>query len=689
MRIYLYSFSLILISACTSNATPSLNEARSDGSLVRADESSLSHYFQEIYNQQNNKPSDTETSGTSPNETASSDGAEGSGVSGTNLQETGIDEADLIKTDGHYIYSIDSTKPATPNHPGPADEAIADNPDSNSIRIMESQGADLRPVKRIDNLVPDSRLSGLYLTDDGTQLIATASPGGNYSTSWFYPDYFASQKTNLLFINVKDPANAAVTTELHFEGALIASRRVDDTLYLALRHYPSSNLDPASNDKNQAPEPRLATDFLPSYSINQAPEQPLVTPSDCYLQPTAKRSADIITLVAVELKSDTPTLNSRCFVGSSEALYASTEALYLATTRYNYRVSGGNAEYDPGITTDIHKFSFDALNLEYRGSAEIRGHLGWHQDRKSFRFSEKGGLLRVLTFVEDLRAGATESSRGAVRQSVPTADQSPVLLTILKEDPNNRALVEVAHLPNSARPDPIGLPGERLYASRFIDDRAFLVTFRVTDPIYLLDLSNSADPFVAGALKIDGYSDYFHPISDTLLLGIGKETIPDNRQGQWGDGRGAWYQGVKLSLIDISDPAHLREADKIVLGKRGTEAAVLRDHHGLTGLRQGDTYRVALPVSLYEREGSRTSAIQPWSYYNYSQAGLYRFDISVPDQTITAIPPLVVSDYTQHPLGQNVDNDRSIIMGDDVHYLHWGKFWSQDWAAQGAISGPQ
>ena len=708
-----YLFSLTFLTACASDSGSPLNEARSAGSLVPTDENSLSAYLKEAFDQSSNgKPNDEAPPEVATSESESADSAGSSGVSGTNLQESGVDEADLIKTDGRYIYSIDKSEQA--NTTGPADEVIVENPSSNSVRIMDSQGTGLTQVRRIKNPASDSQLSGLYLTEDKTRLVAIASQSGNYYGSWFYPGSFANQRTDLLFIDVQNPASAAVKTELHIDGALISSRRTGNTLYLAMRHYPSGYPDPAAaGNENQDSTPPPAVDFLPTYSINQGPKHPLVLPSECYLQPSAKHSASIITLVAVDLSTDTdtdtPTLNSRCFVGSSEALYASTEALYLATTRYDYQVSGDNVVYSPGITTDIHKFSFDALNLEYRGSAEVRGHLGWHQDRKSFRFSEKDGLLRLLTFAEDqwgtaavddegpIQGGTVETSErliappddGSNGGPPSTTRKSPVLLTILKEDPNKTALQQVAQLPNKNHPEPIGLPGEKLYASRFIGDRAFLVTFRVTDPLYILDLSKPTDPFVAGSLKVDGYSDYLHPISDTLLLGVGKNAIPDERQGETGDGRGAWYQGVKLSLIDISDPGHPREASKIVLGKRGTEAAVLRNHHGLTGLLSGDTYRIALPVSLHEREGSQTTSIKPWSYYNYSQAGLYRFDISIVNQTITEIPPLVVSDYNQHPIGQNVDNDRSVIMGDNVHYLHWGQFWSQDWAAQGAITGPR
>lgn len=118
-------------------------------------------------------------------------------------------------------------------------------------------------------------------------------------------------------------------------------------------------------------------------------------------------------------------------------------------------------------------------------------------------------------------------------------------------------LALVGELPNARHPEPLGKPGEQLYATRFVGTRGFLVTYRLTDPLYVLNLADPADPRVAGELQVSGYSDYLFPLTDTLLLGVGKDAVSDNSAG---DGRFAWYQGVKLALIDVSNPAQPREA---------------------------------------------------------------------------------------------------------------------------------
>ena len=100
---------------------------------------------------------------------------------------------------------------------------------------------------------------------------------------------------------------------------------------------------------------------------------------------------------------------------------------------------------------------------------------------------------------------------------------------------------------------------ERIYSARFVGARGYLVTFRETDPFYVLDLSDPRNPKLSGELKIPGYSSYLHPISDGRVLGVGKEG-----------------QNVKLSLFDVSDPAHPSEKAKYTLDEYWSE--VLNNH---------------------------------------------------------------------------------------------------------------
>ncbi len=98
-------------------------------------------------------------------------------------------------------------------------------------------------------------------------------------------------------------------------------------------------------------------------------------------------------------------------------------------------------------------------------------------------------------------------------------------------------------------------PDERIYSVRFMGDTGYFVTYRETDPLFSVDLSDPSNPQVMDALKIPGFSNYLHFYSDNLLLGLGEENNPNT-----GD-----FMGLKLSMFDISDPYDIREIDKTVL----------------------------------------------------------------------------------------------------------------------------
>ncbi|MEE9326360.1 MAG: beta-propeller domain-containing protein [Cocleimonas sp.] len=685
------------------------------GKLIRSNEAALSTYFKDSIKRSNITGGD-DVEAVNGDFSVNAPSLDGSGdspqVSSTNIQEQGVDEADLIKTDGRYVYSV--SKPARV-FGGVTDTPTIDNPDnlpnssslapdnsidtSDEIRIIDTQGATgFVEVKYFSDDENKWNISGLYLHQGENRLVALSSRRQDVYANWFDSRFFANQNTELVLMDVSAPANASIETTINFDGQLIDSRRNGDTLYMVLRHFPDYQY---VNDTEL--EGTSTDDFLPTFSKGNGSRELLAKAQDCYVEEGQKGSRDIITLVAVDLTSANPAIKSQCYVGNVEAIYASTQSLYLATTRWNYQVNNGIADYaETKVTTDIHKFAYEGLDFDYRGSGEVDGHLGFRQSSKSFRFSESQDELRVITFDEDIwqvlelpiivddGIVPTENGEGtddAVSVS-PTDIKSPVVLSILKEDTAAKSLKLISKLPNKAHPEPIGLPGERLYATRFIGDRAYVVTFRITDPLYILDLSNSSEPFIAGELKIDGYSEILQPITDTLLLGVGKDAVPSQGGIFGGDGRGAFYQGIKLSLIDVSDAANPREVDKVIIGKRGSESTALNTHHGLTTLKVGDDYRVALPVRLHEDASPIFDGGDSVSHFHqFKQLGLYRYEIDVNTQKINQLPAMIIDKSSDN--FPQIENDRSVLINNEVYYMHNGKFWLQDWQGNDAIIGPK
>ncbi|WGZ95090.1 MAG: beta-propeller domain-containing protein [Candidatus Thiothrix putei] len=580
--------------------------------------------------------------------------------SSTNTQETSVDEADRLKTNGNYLYTAALDKPI--------------------VRIFKANQATTQAVAELP-LSNDTNtvLTGLYL--DGSHLAALAEDQQQVGIwdGWFTPSYWRNQQSQVHLLNVADPAAPAQTSKLTLEGQMISSRRIGSTLYLATRHtptlkglieYPTTDTEAAANRDliNQA----TLSDFLPDYRVNDGTGQELFAADDCFMtQYNGKDDyqTSIISLLTLDLTSSNPIPQGKCFAGDTETLYASSEAIYLATTHYNYTtaqvadatVSNTVTNYDTAITTDLHKFSL-ANGITYQGSGRVNGHLGWQQDLKPFRMSEHNGVLRLITYT------GSWSNRTA----------SPASLYTLQENTATQSLDILAKLPNDTRPAPLGKPGEQIYATRFLGDKGYLVTFQTTDPLYLLDLSNPRDPFIASELQIDGYSDYLHPVGNHYLLGIGKDAVA---VAGGDEGRGAWYQGVKLSLIDISNPAAPYEKEKIIIGKRGTETGVSQSHHALTTLQQGNNLQLALPVSLHESAPSYAPS-GPSTHYSWTQDELYRLNINTVTGTMQALPPIVGTVKNSADIygySYQWPYDRSVMIDTYVHYLHGDKVISQAW----------
>lgn len=583
-------------------------------------------------------------------------------VSSTNTQETNVDEADRLKTDGEYLYAAELNTP--------------------SLNIFKANQASAPFVSKI-TLGTDSnaRLSGLYLDTANKTLVALAEEQQMYGiwSRWFIPSYWQNQQTQMYLLNVANPANPVQTAKLTVDGQAISSRRIGSTMYVATRHsptlpgleqYPSTEAAAAAN-RTLINNAKLA-DFLPDYQLNGGSKTDIFNGNDCFMtQYTDKKSyqTSIVSLLAIDLNSATPIPQGKCFAGDTETLYASTEAIYLATTSYNYSndaltstvVSNDTAvstsiAYAPNISTDLHKFSL-AGGINYKGSGRVEGHLGWQQEMKPFRLSEHNDVLRLITYVGE----------------TPSTNPTPARLYTMQENAATQSLDIIGKLPNNNRPAPLGKPGEQIYATRFLGDRGYLVTFRATDPLYALDLSKPTDPVMLGELEIDGYSDYLHPVGEHYLLGIGKDAVPDTTSA-WGDGRGAWVQGVKVALIDVTDPTNPREQDKIIIGKRGTDTAVSQSHHALTSLQRGNNLQVAFPVSLHE--GGTDYPPGPSAYYNWSRDQLYRLNINTQTGAMQALPPLVSNSATQDYLWPY---DRSVMIDNYVYYLHGDKVLSQAW----------
>jgi hypothetical protein len=595
----------------------------------------------------------------------------------TTLQEIGVDEADLVKADATYVYSIDPL----PNNAGRLllnRQKLSTS--SSSPNLTPSDSYKLGFSKGVDG-------TSLYLDADRNQIaaIGTQSAGWFYSTmpakDWFVPTSWRNGATEVLLVNAPATGSLKQTRHIKLGGHLIGSRRIGATLYMVLRSYPQVMTANSSSVK--------ATDYLPTISVDGAAVQALVDPAACLLQSgNASSSADVITLVAIGLATDKHTHAARCFTGGTEAFYMSEQNIYLATTRKSYSMSGTVPFYAASTSIDIHKFALQGLNMAYRGSGNVKGHLGFDQNRKSFRMGEFNGALHVVTetrttwffpVIVPLPVATPIAGAAPIPPVAAITPVAPITSTVIAESPGKLSVLQeklgtltlVSELPNAKRPEPLGKPAERLYASRFLGNKGYLVTYRLTDPLYVLDLTDPTDPKIAGSLEVSGYSDYLFPLNDSLLLGVGKDAASD---GTAGDGRMAWYQGVKVSLIDISVPSKPVEADRLIIGKRGTDATVLQDHHGIAIQIANGQAKVAMPVKVHQAPTPYMNGGQS-DYYGFTRNETAKIEINLSQKKLTAKTSLPSSIKSE----RWISNDRALIFMDQVHFYQDGVWVTGGW----------
>jgi len=647
-------------------------------------------------------------------------------VTTTNVQEVGVDEQDRMKSDGEFLYVLDNQydygEPVfgipvdTPEVASvsllvdvlPVDggtSAVSDSvaglsiaPAPNvttKVRILSLQtdAPDATPVTDLEVDLGGASADGMYLykTDAKRSLILTSTSFPNYYSAWNDSAAFGQSRSLVTKLDVTDPSQSSVENTFQIDGQIISSRRIGNNLFLASRYYPAiRGIDRYSmtpEEYDAALENADLSQALPKMTHTaDGTVTNLIDPAGCFVAAKPEStdyyySPDIVTLAVVDLET-LQLKDSECFLGATETLYATPNSVFLATTKWDYsgfptlelEDSDTALTYvDPRVDTDIHQFSIEGSQLTYSGSGVVAGHLGWNPLRKPFRMSEKDGYLRVATF--------SDAQNDAV---------SPINVSVLKLA-GDGDLTRVAQLPNANNPEHIGKPGEQLYASRYLGDRGYLVTFRQTDPLYVIDFSNPEDPKLAGELEIDGYSDYLQPIGENFLLGIGKDAVaaPEG----FGDGFGALTQGVKLSLFNVADANNPYEVHSIVVGERGTEAVALQNHRAITVQTATDTHptRIAFGIDVAGLADPRPTN-EPSTWYQWNFTGLHGFEINTGDSpSIEKRGVMVVnsaSNQLSSPYGYYGD-DRSVIVGDSVYYVHGSSVYAANWSDLSNFTGPR
>lgn len=567
--------------------------------------------------------------------------------SGSLRQEAGVDEPDLLATDGAYLYTLQSVAGATrlQVHARAADGSVQ------PVKALALDASGAYPGT-LEGMVLAPAAGALAVVSQPYQLADTLPPCAGEVCPAILPYPVLRRGVAVQRVDVTRPAEAAPGERVEIDGRLVDSRRVGDSLVVVTAFVPRLLADSlpagATAAQREAAIAAVSTaDLLPRLRRNGGASEALLAETDCWLQ-TANGSValEITTVTVFDLASATLAQRSRCFVGGSEALYMTPASLYLATTRWTYTTQGnGLVAYPAEIRTDIHKFGFSGGLPAYRASADVPGHLGWNTEQKPYRLSEWNGDLRVLSYTAPFGWGPVADG------STPP---SPAQLTVLREAAGSATLQTVATLPNTRRPEAIGKAGEQVYGVRFLGARGYVVTFRQTDPLYVLDLADPADPRIAGALEAPGFSNWLYPLDGGLLLGVGRDADTAGR-----------LLGVKVALFDVADAARPLQLGGLTLGGAGSSTALDGSRHGLDYLMVDGVARVALPASLVD-SGAGTA-----------QRALLRFEVDTRARTLTA--PSALGARTESAYGGAPWQERSVQIGAQVYHLRDGLLTAYGW----------
>ncbi len=434
---------------------------------------------------------------------AAADSAPGADYS-TASQVEGVDEADIVKTDGQYIYAASGSQ----------------------LRIYEAAGADSRLIGRAE-------LSGK--DGDGSLEIAELYLSGS-TLAVLCSDYRWDEETGssaraiVQLLDVSEPADVRFGECLGQDGNYHDSRLMDGVLYLISDYY---LWDYGEDD---APER-----YIPALYTNEVSRLP--EPGCILLPETLPQGAGYTVVSAIDLASGRR-LDSYTVLDSVSTVYMSRTSLYLCADRYAETESDPRTEnkytvvdYSSGAVTGITAFELEG-GLALRASGELPGRL-----LDQFSLDEKDGYLRLaVTESADQWSVYTDPAYDFVNYRWGETRQSSSLYIL------DGALNIVGSLTGLGQ-------DEQIYSVRFDGDLCYFVTFRQTDPLFAADLSDPARPELLSALKLPGFSSYLHVYGDGLLFGL----------GQWADEETGFAQALKLAMYDSSDPAELRELDMLLL----------------------------------------------------------------------------------------------------------------------------
>ncbi|MEA4915537.1 MAG: beta-propeller domain-containing protein [Christensenella sp.] len=427
--------------------------------------------------------------------------AGGLDYSGTNVQVKGVDEADIVKTDGSYIYYIAG----------------------NQLNILKPDGANTKLISSTSLSSDDSWWgynSELFLLGSRLMIITQSyntvwinDANGNYQTN--------TDQTSAVIYDVSNPAKPVQVVSLGQSGNYVSSRMIGDYVYLVTSQYIYN------------PVKGTPVTYIPSTS--DGVESKLLQPTDLYVGGNPQNAAYTV-IGSINLKSGANFTSAKAVFGGTSEFYANADHLLLAFSRYEEETQpiapdkdGKNVQITrSSSSTDLVLLGLSEGQITKLASGNVPGNL-----LNQFSMDEYKNVFRIVTTLNNWEQRIYTDGIDTYESDSTSAN---ALYTL---DLNLKVLGKIENLAKD----------EYVKSVRFDGDIGYFVTFRQVDPLFAVDLANAASPRILDTLKIPGFSEYLHVFKDNLLLGIGYNA--DETTGQ--------MQGVKLSMFDTADKANVKE----------------------------------------------------------------------------------------------------------------------------------
>lgn len=350
----------------------------------------------------------------------------------------------------------------------------------------------------------------------------------------------SDSKSGIIIYNISDRKNPKEIRKVMVKGIYTSSksRMIDGKIYFVATQY----IGPLQRKLEELNE----DDYKPKYVDTLKGEEEQCIGFDKIYNIEEGSDSDYLMLVGIDLNSDKEA-DIQTFLGTGGTIYASEKNMYIATNEYEY-----DEDYnETDRKVKILKFELKDGKFVYKEQGEVKG-----QVENQFSMDEKDDNFRIATTTSEANN-----------------------LYIL-----NDKLEEIGKIEGLAQ-------GERIYSVRYMGDKAYVVTFKQTDPFWVIDLSDVKNPKVLGEVKLPGYSTYLHPYDETHVIGFG-----------YGD---ETQRELKLVMFDVSDFANPKVLFEIAVGDKYTYSELLYNHKAAIFSKEKNIIAFPITSSAGKKVNSR------------------------------------------------------------------------------------